>query len=128
MVPTPSHLEVLLEKVEQHVLSVRNALLGDDPALLESQCQQLQASVTELFRCYEQLQKLGVLPKKLNLRMKELSSALTLVRESLLRKSAFVDQALQIIFPSNAPSTYAPKSSPYGAAIRNSGKFGGYSA
>ncbi len=117
-----------MERVEQQLLVVRTALLGNEPAVLETSTQNLQLLVTELFRCYEQSKKAGLSTKHLNLRMKELSAALTLVRENLLRKSAFVDQALQIMFPDNAPSTYAHKSGPYGSAMRKSGKFGGYSA
>ena len=123
-----SPLEQLMDQVEQQLLVVRSALLGDDPTVLESSTQTLQLQVAELFKHHEQYKKSGQSTKHLNLRMKELSAAITLVRENILRKSAFVDQALQIMFPDNAPSTYAHKSGPYGSAMRKSGKFGGYSA
>jgi hypothetical protein len=123
-----STFEQLLARVEQQISVVRAALLSDDPALLESATQNLQQVVTEAFRTYEQLSKSGKSPKHLALRMKELSAALSTVRENLMRKSAFVDQALQIVLPENPQSTYAPKSGPYGSAMRKSGKFGGYSA
>lgn len=123
-----SPLEQLLERVEQQISVVGSALLGNDPAVLESSTQSLQQLVTEMYRCHEQLQKSGQSSKHLNLRVKELSAALNTVRENMLRKSAFVDQALQIVFPENSQATYAPKSGPYGSAMRKSGKFGGYSA
>ena len=123
-----STFEQLLARVEQQIGVVRAALLSDDPALLESATQNLQQVVTEVFRTYEQLSKSGKTPKHLALRMKELSAALSTVRENLMRKSAFVEQALQIVLPEKPQSTYAPKSGPYGSAMRKSGKFGGYSA
>ena len=123
-----STLEQQLARVEQQIRVVASALLSDDPALLESVTQGLQLMVTEVFRTYEQLLKSGKSPRHLTLRVKELSAALSMVRENLLRKSAFVDQALKIVLPENPQSTYAPKSGPYGSAMRKSGKFGGYSA
>ena len=126
MAATP--FEDLLDKVQQQMVVVRDALLANDPVLLESQSQRLQVMVTDLFRTHEQLVKMGKSPKKLGLRMKELSASLTLLRESLLRKSAYVEQALKLILPENPDTTYAPKSSPYGTGLRKSGKLGGYSA
>lgn len=120
--------EDLLDKVQQQVVIVRDVLLVNDPAQLESSAQRLQLMVADLYRMHEQLVKAGQSPKKLTLRMKELSAALTLLRESLLRKSAYVDQALKIILPENPDATYAPKSGPYSSGLRKSGKFGGYSA
>ena len=118
----------MLERVEKQIAVVGAALLGNDASVLESSTQSLQQMASDVFRCHEQLQKSGHSTKHLTLRVKELSAALSTLRENLLRKSAFVDQALQIVFPDNSPSTYASKSGPYGSAMRKSGKFGGYSA
>ncbi len=123
-----SAFEDLLDKVQQQIGVVRSALLGDDPAQLESSSQRLQLLVAELHRMHEQLAKMGHSPKKLTLRMKELSASLTLLREGMLRKSAYVDQALKVLLPENPDATYAPKSGPYGSGLRKSGKFGGFSA
>jgi hypothetical protein len=123
-----SAFEDLLDKVQQQMSVVRSALLGDDPVQLESSSQRLQQMVADLYRMHEQLAKMGQSPKKLTLRMKELSASLNFLREGLLRKSAYVDQALKVILPENPDTTYAPKSGPYGSGIRKSGKFGGFSA
>jgi hypothetical protein len=123
-----STLEQQLARVEQQIGVVASALLSDDPAVLEAGTKNLQQVVTDMFRCHEQLLKSGKSPKHLTLRVKELSAALASVRDNLMRKSAFVDQTLQIVLPERQQSTYAPKSGPYGSAMRKSGKFGGYSA
>jgi hypothetical protein len=54
------------------------------------------------------------------LRLKAVAASLPVLREALLRKSAHVEGALQVLIPSAVPADFFGKS-PYGGITRQSG-------
>jgi hypothetical protein len=61
-------------------------------------------------------------------RVRSLAAGLATVREGLLRQSAYVDRALELIVPAMQQKSTYPGSTAYGAPVRQSGAFAVLSA
>ena len=117
------------DALEQQFGAVATALRDGDPSQLESVSRQLQQMTVDFARELEAFSaKSGISTTQLR-RAKALSQGFPVLRESLMRRQALVDQALQVVVPATQTQTYAaPTASPYGAGPKASGRFQSFTA
>jgi len=116
-------IEDHLDRAERCFASAAALLAqGDAPAFAQASGT-LQAVVLELAEAVGDAQRMSGLDAAQRQRMGALAQGLGVLREGLLRRSAYVHQALQVVVPTPAPSTYGKASSPFGAMVPQSGQF-----
>ncbi len=117
--PLDHHLDLLEERL--NILAA--ALIDDSPEIFQSTSASLQLLAVELVQILDANGR-GELGGAVRAhRIRSLAGGLAAVRENLLRRSAFVDRALELIVPaSQQKSTYAG-SRTYGGPARRSGAF-----
>jgi hypothetical protein len=108
------------------------ALLDGQPDSLATAAADMQQATTALSGALQLAQRGGNIGRSLQQRLHRLGQELALQREACLRRSAFVDRALNSIIPSSRSTTYSGSAgsglSPYGKQARSSGAFGRISA
>ncbi len=115
--------------LEQQFGMVAAALRDGDVSQLESLSRQLQHMTVEFARELEGFSALSGLSSTQLRRIKALSQGFPVLRESLLRRQALVEQALQVAVPATQSHTYAaPKTSPYAGGPKASGRIQSFSA
>jgi hypothetical protein len=113
----------LLDLVEQQFNEVSVVLVSGDPGALQQACEALQQLSVQLMQLLERRDFAHQITQPLALRMQSLSQGIAVLRAQLIRRSAFVDQALAVVVPTEAHATYGKAASPYGAVTRQSGAF-----
>ena len=99
------------------------SLLGDSPEQIESTSTQFQLLVIELVQTLDAAARRQLSSPSRARKVKHLAMSLAMVRENLLRQSAYVDRALELVVPASRPkSTYAGNQT-YGSPVRQSGAF-----
>lgn len=116
-------LEQQLDLVEQNFNEVSVALIHGDPDVVQAASAQLQQLAVDLVQLLDQIGRHQISPAPIALRIKAITEGLPVLRENLLRRSAYVDRALQLVVPATQNSTYATGSGPYGSGVRQSGAF-----
>lgn len=117
------------DALEQQFGAVATALRDGDPSQLESLSSQLQQMTIDFARELEAFSAVSGISATQLRRAKALSQGFPVLRESLLRRQALVDQALQVVVPATQTPTYgAPVASPYGAGPKASGRFQSFTA
>ena len=111
-----------LDLVEQQFNQVAALLASGDAPHLETASQALQALSVELARLLQAPPNASLASKKaLRQRVVALASGLQMLRDNLSRQAAYTQQALQVVVPTPAKSTYGGGSSVYGAVARQVG-------
>lgn len=117
------------DALEQQFGAVAAALRDGDTSQLESLSSQLQQMTVEFARELEAFSATSGISSTQLRRAKALSQGFPVLRESLMRRQALVDQALQVVVPATQNQTYAaPTASPYGAGPKASGRFQSFTA
>jgi hypothetical protein len=112
-----------LDRVEHSFNEAATVLAtGDAPALADASAT-LHALVLELAPLLGGAQPVLTMDAAQRHRIVALAQGMGVLRESLARRSAYVHQALQVVVPTPAPSTYGKSSSPFGAVAPQSGQF-----
>lgn len=115
--------------LEQQFGAVASALRDGDVSQLESLSAQLQQMTVEFARELEGFSARAKLSSTQLRRIKALSQGFPVLRESLLRRQALVDQALRVAVPATHSQTYAAtKTGPYGAGPKASGRIQSFTA
>ena len=122
--------------VEQHLslveaqLQVASAALVDaDPSAIQSSSTKLQMLVVNFAKITETLGAGHADVRSLASRIQASVRGITLLREGLARRSAYVERALEVVVPGAQKSTgYADIHSPYGSTGRSSGQFKTFTA
>jgi hypothetical protein len=115
--------------LESQLKAVSGALLGADSKDVHSSSATLQKLAVDLLQLRNQGGLNGVDATHVALRLQALAQGMAIVRETLLRRSAYVDRALAVLVPqTQAQATYSDSSTPYGTAVRASGQFKGFAA
>ena len=118
-----SPLQDHLDRME-HCFNAAAALLAsDDAQAFADTSATLHALALELAPIVGDAQRMSRLDAAQRQRVTALAQGLGVLREGLLRRSAYVHQALQVVVPTPAPSTYGKASSPFGAVAPQSGQF-----
>ena len=111
-----------LDLVEQQFNQVAAFLASGQAPQLETASQALQALTTELARLLPVTATASPASQKaLHQRVRALASGLQMLRDNLSRQAAFNQQALQVVVPTPAKSTYGGGTSVYGTVARQGG-------
>lgn len=112
-----------LDRVERSFNEVATLLAtGDAPALAEASAA-LHALALEYAPLLGDARPWATVDAVQRQRIAALAQGMGVLRESLARRSAYVQQALQVVVPTPAPSTYGKSSSPFGAVAPQTGQF-----
>ena len=119
----PAHVEDSLVKVELIFSDVSAALVSGDPIALESSSAALRQASLEISSLIQRLMPAERKNKELKSRLKKIADGMATQRESLIRRTALVELALNAIVPATQNATYAKATGPYGSAGKQSGTF-----
>ena len=121
-------LERYLDQVEQTLEIAQDALSSGSSSEVVESCQALKHIAVAFLQVADEMGRDALSVSPCAFRVKSLSDRMVPLMEMLLRQAAYVSQALQIVVPSEAWSTYNAKlgvnsMSQYGPAMRQSGTF-----
>jgi hypothetical protein len=116
-------LEKQLDLLEQQFNEVSSALIDGDPVLVQSSSAALQQLSVNFLQIVDELGRFSLAPSHLALRVKALALGMPTLHANLLRRSFYVDRALQLVVPATQTTTYSSSTSPYGGGVRQSGQF-----
>jgi hypothetical protein len=116
-------LQSHLDLVEQQFNEVASILAADDTRHMASASSALQALAVGLAQLIGPAARLRTAPEADIERVKALSKGMSLLCDTLSRRAAYVNQALRIVVPTPAKSTYSSPRSPFGGVIQQSGQF-----
>jgi hypothetical protein len=119
----PAHLEKALTDVELHFNAVSAALVSGEPQALTSASAVLRQAAIDFSALLQRLTPDDVQHKDLKPRLTQISNGLVLQRESLLRRTALVEMALNTVMPTAPDATYAQTGAPYASLGRQTGAF-----
>ena len=119
----PAHIEDSLVKVELIFSNVSAALVSGDPVALEVSSTALRQAAIEISALIQRLMPVERKNKELKSRLKKIADGMAAQRESLIRRTALVEMALNAIVPATQGTTYAQATGPYGSAGKQSGAF-----
>jgi len=111
-----------LDLAEQQFNQVAAFLASGDALRLETASEAMQSISLQLAK----LLQTPVSPaakKVVRQRIKTLAQSLQILRDNVSRRAAYNEQALSIVVPTPAKSTYSGGSSLYGSVARQSGQF-----
>jgi hypothetical protein len=116
-------LDNQIDLLEERINLLAATVVDGSPDVLQSVSGNLQLLTVELKQMLEVggLEQLGVSGRIS--RVRSLAAGLATVREGLLRQSAYVDRALELIVPAMHQKSTYPGSKAYGAPVRQSGAF-----
>lgn len=125
---TPS-FDTHISLLEAQFREVSDALMDrESPALMLSSSATLQRLTVELVHMADAVGRHQLRSPNHLRRMSALASGMVALRENLVRHSAYVERALEVLVPATRQkSTYAD-SGIYAASIRRSGEFTAFSA
>jgi len=119
----PDHLEIALRDVDVHLNAVSAALVSGEPMALTSASVALRQAVIDFSALVQRLTPADVRHKNLKPRLTQIANGMALQRESLLRRTAWVQMALNTVMPTAPNATYAQTAGPYGSLGRQTGAF-----
>ena len=119
----PAHIEESLVKVELIFSDVSAALVSGDPVALEASSAALRQAALEISALVQRLMPIERKNKELKLRLKKIAAGMAAQRESLIRRTALVEMALNAVVPATQSTTYAQSTGPYGSVGKQSGAF-----
>jgi hypothetical protein len=127
---TNPSVEQQLGWLEEQFNSVSSAIVSGDPDKVLAGCAALQERAVALLQNSEDLHSQSRADARLAVRLQALSQGVSLVRESLARRSAYVQRALELVVPGGGSmATYSGSAGttgttgPYGGPVRQSGQF-----
>lgn len=119
----PAHLEKSLSEVELHFNDLSAALVSGEPVALTVASAALRQAAIDFSALLQRLSPADVKHKALKARLTQISNGMALQRESLLRRTALVEMALNTVMPTAVKPTYAQTGEPYASLGRQSGAF-----
>ncbi len=123
-----SSLEQQLDDMERQFDVVASALVGAEPLAVQSNSLALQHMAVNFKHMLEAFGTNRLAHAHLSTRLQALAEKLAGLRENLMRRTAYVEQALQLVIPATEKTTYAQVSGPYGDRVRRTGTFRAFSA
>jgi hypothetical protein len=127
---TNPSLEQQLGWLEEQFNSVSCAIISGDPDKVLAGCAALQERAVALLQNSEDLHNQSQVDARLAIRLQALTQGVSLVRDSLARRSAYVQRALELMVPGGGSmATYSGgagatgTTGPYGGPVRQSGQF-----
>ncbi len=111
-----------LDLVEHQFDEVFVVMVGSDPLAIEQASTAFQQLTVEFLRLVEAANPGEPASGEVAKRVKSLAQGISVLRSSLLKQAAGVEQALKIVVPVDASATYAD-SGPYSPVTRQTGSF-----
>jgi hypothetical protein len=124
----PSDIHAALLQLEQSVEQISSALVSNEPAALEAASSTLRKGAIDFSQLLQRVDLSSLKQSDLKIRLGQVAQALSLRRESLIRRSVFVDRALNAVVPASQNATYSKSSGVYGAPGKTSGAIRGMAA
>ena len=112
-----------IDLVEQKFNEVSVVLASGDAQGLAQASAALQVLAVQMAELLTPLPRLRAAPPAQLLRIRALSDGMVVLRDNLARQAAYVNQALKVVVPTPAKSTYGHTSSPFGGVVQQSGQF-----
>lgn len=126
---TRSSLDNQLELLEAQFNEVGNCLMDGNPEGLKSSGARLQQMAVELMQLADAAGRTQLKSTARTQRMRALASGVAVLREHMLRQSAFVDRALAVLVPATGhKATYTGGAGAFDRQARHSGAFTVFSA
>ena len=119
---TLTSLEQQLDLLERQFNEVSSALIDGEPLAVQSTSAALQQFAVDFLQIADEYGRNSVAQGTMALRVKALAEGLPVLRENLLRRSSYVDRALQLVVPATQKVTYGSSGGPYGGGIKQSGQ------
>lgn len=123
-----SQIDVRLDALELQLKKMGEALVSGGPTLVGSVGATFQQLAVEFIQVVDEVGRTQLASHDRVQKIKALANGLAGLRESLLRRSAYVDRALEILVPATQQKTTYAGSGTYGKTVRNSGAFTSLSA
>lgn len=121
-------LQQHLSLLETQFNAVSSALIAPDPAQVQASSAKLQHLAVEFLQMADECGKGSLDAPHLSSRLQALAQGILVVRENLLRRSAYTERALALLVPqAHQQSTYSDNSSPYASGVRASGRLKAFS-
>ena len=122
-----SLIDTQLDLIEQQLSEQSAVVLDGNPHQVHIASGALQQLVVDLLQIAGEVKRSDLRAGHYMPRIQALANALQPLREGLLRQSAYVERALEIVMPAAQHATYAGGTR-YGGAARQSGAFRALSA
>lgn len=117
------NIEDALTLAEKHFAELSQALMSGEPVALSESSAKLQSAALDLSALMRRLTPSDPRLEGFETRLRQLAVALTVRRESLIRRTVLVDRALHTLVPAAAKSTYGVSTKTYAAVGRQTGAF-----
>lgn len=118
-----SNLDAKLDGLHERLNAMAASLLGDSPEQIQFTSTQFQLLAVELVQTIDTVGRRQLASPTRVRRIKQLAMGLAMVRENLLRQSAYVDRALELVVPAARPKSTYSGNQTYGSPVRQSGAF-----
>ncbi|QDL56105.1 hypothetical protein [Rhodoferax aquaticus] len=105
-----------LDQLELQFSQASEALLSGSSDDIQLASVSLQKGAVELLQLVDELGRNRLDKLRHAERLHLLAAGISVLRENLLRRAAFVEQGLQILMPSAKRTTYSPVIGPYGSS------------
>jgi hypothetical protein len=119
---TLTSLEQQLDLLERQFNEVSFALIDGEPTAVQSSSAALQQLAVDFVQIADEFGHASVTQGNMALRLKALADGLPVLRENLLRRTSYVDRALQLVMPATQKVTYETSAGPYGGGVKQSGQ------
>ncbi len=124
----PPQFERALSGVEQALEQVRAHLAQGNVSEMEAACKALQNAMMAWSQMRSQWLKTQSASPQLKLRLEATRVGIAQVRETLARRAAGVQRALQILLPSGSAATYGRGAAAFGSSSKSEASFTSLSA
>ena len=108
-------LEGKVQAVEEHLANLGDALIARDPQSIELHSTELHRSLARAVDHFTQASYSGSVSLALRRRLAAAGGQVAAQREALVRATASLDRAIEVLMPRETPALY----SPYGAPARS---------
>lgn len=115
LAPVPVHgagvsgheLDALLQRVEQHLDDLQNALGTRDMPRTELHAGELQRALVQAIERFRRAARAGTAPLELRRRLALVSARVAAQRDALARATASLDRAIDVLMPSPGTAVYS---------------------
>lgn len=125
---TTSSLDTQLGLIEQQFNELSAILVDGNPSGVQSASAAMQQLAVDFIQMADEMGRASLASQSRVLRLQTLATTLPILRANLLRRSAYVERALEMVMPATQKTSTYAGSSTYGSAIRQSGAFTSLSA
>lgn len=117
-------IEIPLSQIELRCEALAAAIDGGEPVALEAASSALRQASVDFSGLLQGLPAEALSGAAFKARVKKIADGMAIQRESLIRRTVFVERAVHAMVPAARGATYAPLSgAAYGGATKQTGAF-----